>query len=150
MSKNKLGELDLKKTSKAKALDILRRELGEELGYLVYAGSRTKVANFAVAKFVYDQLVSRDRWWKGRELAKSYQKSKVHNIKSEDVLKLAMFMHEEYENAARLYGWATQEKTRVPFESLPLANAKTMLHVAYQMIKYFIVEDLTEHTEQDL
>lgn len=95
MSKNKLSELDLKKIPKAKAWDILRRELGEELGYLVYAGSHTNVANLAVAKFVYDQLAGRDRWWRDRirRVVKDYETDASNlftdrAIMSEDVERL--------------------------------------------------------------
>jgi len=51
----------------------------------------------------------------------------------ERVRATATWLHETYENSARLYGWTTQEKTRVPFVQLPEANAKTMLSVALQL-----------------
>lgn len=58
-------------------------------------------------------------------------------LKKEQILRLAKFMHEEYENSARLFGWESQKKCRVPFEELPSANAKTMLNVAKQIIEDF-------------
>lgn len=53
------------------------------------------------------------------------------------VIELAKFMHNTYEDKARLYGWVTQKKTRVPFEKLPKANAKTMLAVAKEVVEWF-------------
>jgi hypothetical protein len=58
-------------------------------------------------------------------------------IKKDQVIRLAKFMHEEYENSAKLFGWESQEKCRVPFEELPPANAKTMLNVAKLIIEDF-------------
>lgn len=58
-------------------------------------------------------------------------------IKEAFILELAKFMHETYEDKARLYEWVTQEKTRVPFEDLPAENAKTMLAVASEVIDWF-------------
>ena len=63
-------------------------------------------------------------------LHKSYNKK--------NTLRLAKFMHEEYENMARLQGWETQEKCRVAFEALPEKNIKTMLGVAQQILKNFL------------
>jgi hypothetical protein len=57
--------------------------------------------------------------------------------KKDQVIRLAKFMHEEYENSAKLFGWESQEKCRVPFEELPPANAKTMLNVAKLIIEDF-------------
>lgn len=54
----------------------------------------------------------------------------VAKDKLPDIYELAKFMHEEYENSARLFGWESQEKCRVPFNELPEANMKTMLSVA--------------------
>ena len=55
-----------------------------------------------------------------------------------NTLRLAKFMHEEYENMARLQGWETQEKCRVSFEALPEKNIKIMLGVAQQILKNFL------------
>jgi len=55
--------------------------------------------------------------------------------KQQEIYELARFMHETYEDKARLYGWETQEKSRVAFEELPPENAKTMLAVAKEIIK---------------
>lgn len=47
-----------------------------------------------------------------------------------DKWKLARFMHERYEKYAFIFGWNTQEMTKVPFEELPEENKRTMLAVA--------------------
>ena len=61
----------------------------------------------------------------------------IDELKKEQILRLAKFMHEEYENSARLFGWVSQKACRVPFEELPEANVKTMLNVAKQIIEDF-------------
>lgn len=48
----------------------------------------------------------------------------------EEVVQLAIFMHEEYERVAKFYGWRTNPSTRKTFFQLPASNARTMLHVA--------------------
>ena len=48
--------------------------------------------------------------------------------------KLAKFMHDRYEKYAFIFGWDTQEKTKVPFEDLPEENKKTMLAVAQDIL----------------
>ena len=58
------------------------------------------------------------------------------------ILELAKFMHEIYEDKARLYGWETQEKSRVPFEKLPPENAKTMLAVAKEVLGWFTQKEM--------
>ena len=57
--------------------------------------------------------------------------------KQQEIYNLAKFMHEMYEDKARLYGWETQEKSRVAFRDLPPENAKTMLAVAKEVIEWF-------------
>lgn len=64
-------------------------------------------------------------------------------IKEAFILELAKFMHETYEDKARLYSWVTQEKTRVPFEELPEENAKTMLAVATAVIEWFTEREMS-------
>ena len=51
----------------------------------------------------------------------------------EDTYELAKWLHETYEDKARVFKWVTQEKTRVPFNELPPENAKTMLAVAKEI-----------------
>jgi hypothetical protein len=55
----------------------------------------------------------------------------------EKIIELARFMHEEYENAAREYGWITQKTTRCDFDDLPEANKRTMMLVALRVYKKF-------------
>ena len=62
-------------------------------------------------------------------------------IKEAFILELARFMHETYEDKARLYGWETQEKSRVPFEKLPPENAKTIIAVAKEVVEWFQERD---------
>ena len=58
-------------------------------------------------------------------------------IKEAFIFELAKFMHETYEDKARLYGWVTQEKTRVSFEELPKENALVMMAVASDVVDWF-------------
>jgi hypothetical protein len=41
--------------------------------------------------------------------------------------KLAIRLHDAYEDAAKRHGWKTQKKTRVKWDDLPESNKKTML-----------------------
>ena len=69
-----------------------------------------------------------------------YVEDEIHQAEQEmiervgDKWKLAKFMHERYEKYAFIFGWNTQEKTKVPFEDLPEENKKTMLAVAQDII----------------
>jgi len=56
--------------------------------------------------------------------------------------KLAKFMHDRYEKYAFIFGWDTQEKTKVPFEDLPEENKKTMLAVAQDIL--FSLQNITK------
>lgn len=50
------------------------------------------------------------------------------NLLTDDLLeRFARTMHEKYEDAAAHYGWATNPRSRVPWEDLPAANRATML-----------------------
>jgi len=42
------------------------------------------------------------------------------------VERVAIAMHDAYEEAAKIEGWKTQECCRVPFDKLPAANKRTM------------------------
>jgi len=59
----------------------------------------------------------------------------MREVEKKETRKMAIFLHEEYENAAKQMGWETQEKCRVPFGSLPEENQKTMLLVALRVNK---------------
>ena len=73
------------------------------------------------------------------QLEKEHREQVLHkSYNKKNTLRLAKFMHEEYENMARLQGWETQEKCRVAFEALPEKNIKTMLGVAQQILKNFL------------
>ena len=70
---------------------------------------------------------------------KEHREQVLHmSYNKKNTLRLAKFMHEEYENMARLQDWETQEKCRVSFEALPEKNIKTMLGVAQQILKNFL------------
>ena len=56
--------------------------------------------------------------------------------------KLAKFMHDRYEKYAFIFGWDTQEQTKVPFENLPEENKKTMLAVAQDIL--FSLQNITK------
>ena len=51
--------------------------------------------------------------------------------------KLAVFIHDRYEHYAAIHGWKTNETCRVPFDNLPIANKKTMIDTAKELIKKF-------------
>ena len=67
------------------------------------------------------------------EKNKLIETMKLALLKKMDVYELAKFLHIEYENSARLFGWGSQEVCRVPFDELPEANKKTMLSVAEKL-----------------
>jgi hypothetical protein len=53
-----------------------------------------------------------------------------------DIYELAKFMHEEYENAAKIFQWKTQKDCQVEWIDLPQANKDTMMFVAEKVIDY--------------
>jgi len=57
----------------------------------------------------------------------------MYQTKDKGIEKLARWLHEEYEDKARLYNWKTQEKCRVDFDDLPLENKKVMLAMALEI-----------------
>lgn len=50
------------------------------------------------------------------------------------VRRLARFMHDTYERAAREAGWETQQLSRVPWGKIPKANKATMLRLAEEVL----------------
>lgn len=48
---------------------------------------------------------------------------------------MAEIFHDEYEKAAKMYGWSTQKKCSVGFWELPEANRKTMIATIIQVRK---------------
>ena len=54
-----------------------------------------------------------------------------------DTKELATHMHDEYERMAKVVGWNTQDKCKVPFDKLPEANQKVMYGVAFSVIQWF-------------
>ena len=58
----------------------------------------------------------------------------IDKLKKDDVNALAKFMHNVYEDYAKLNGWDTQEKCKVEFEELPKKNKQVMIHTAMQVI----------------
>ena len=65
---------------------------------------------------------------------------------SDDVERLCEVMHDAYETAAVASGWATQERSRVPWTDVPEANKITMraavqaLLDAYESAAYAALE----------
>ncbi len=55
----------------------------------------------------------------------------------ERIYNLAKFMHDEYEKAAKVVGWNTQDKCKVEFDDLPEANRKVMLTVARRVLEEY-------------
>ena len=85
-------------------------------------------------------VTPRKLWqWFKLQMEEEHREQVLHkSYNKKNTLRLAKFMHEEYENMARLQGWETQEKCRVSFEALPEKNIKTMLGVAQQILKNFL------------
>jgi len=52
-----------------------------------------------------------------------------------EIYDFAKYLHEEYENSARVFGWVTQDVCRVPFNKLPEANMKTMLSLSEKILR---------------
>jgi len=75
-------------------------------------------------------------WYeKCKELSTSIAQSEQEILKKlGDKWSLARFMHEKYEQYAFIFGWDTQEKTKVEFDNLPEENKKTMLGVASEIL----------------
>lgn len=65
-------------------------------------------------------------------------KKKGQSLQTKKIHKLAEFMHDEYEKAARMLGWKTQESCHVKFDDLPETNKQTMLYVAQQIYYEYI------------
>ena len=85
---------------------------------------------------IYDMLQRLvEKGWLVNEKGKSPAYRLV--LGEDDIIRLARFMHNTYENKARLFSWETQERSRVAFEDLPPENAKTMLAVAKEVIRWF-------------
>lgn len=62
------------------------------------------------------------------------EEEQKNNLVNGMVYSLAKFMHEEYQRAAKEYGWNIQESTKVDFIDLPEENIRTMLHVATKIL----------------
>lgn len=58
---------------------------------------------------------------------------------------LARRFHDEYEAAAPLFGYATRRESAVPWEQVPEANRRLMVHVCER-----IAEDLLRHATESL
>jgi hypothetical protein len=55
-----------------------------------------------------------------------------------EILPLAKYLHENYEELSKKTGWETQKNCRVDFEYLPEQNRKVMEGLAYKLIsEYF-------------
>lgn len=68
--------------------------------------------------------------------------ARMHRLDADDpeaVEQLARFLHEQYEDAAQVTGWDTQEGTSVPFEALPEANRETMLRTAEAVLRRYML-----------
>lgn len=49
-------------------------------------------------------------------------------------VRIARRFHELYEELAPVYGWQTQERSRVPWEQVPTANRRLMVKVVQRLI----------------
>ena len=54
------------------------------------------------------------------------------------IYRLAEFMHDEYQKAAKMVGWKTQESCPVDFADLPTRNQQTMLLVAEKIYRAYL------------
>jgi len=54
----------------------------------------------------------------------------------ENVLSLAIFMHNKYESLAKTFGWKSQECCQTPWETLPTANQQVMLGLAQAIVAF--------------
>lgn len=54
---------------------------------------------------------------------------------SKDPEKLAIFMHNTYEELSKKVGWKTQECCQVPWETLPTPNQQVMIGLARAILK---------------
>jgi len=50
---------------------------------------------------------------------------------------LAEWLHDSYEESAKIIGWDTQEKCKVPFDELPNMNKLVMLEMAHKLKQKF-------------
>jgi hypothetical protein len=48
--------------------------------------------------------------------------------------RIAQRFHEVYEELAPIYGWQTQERSRVPWEDVPPENKRLMVKVVTRLI----------------
>lgn len=58
----------------------------------------------------------------------------------DDILKLARWLHEEYEHHAGEVGWETQEGTSTDFTDLPPDNKSVMVRTASALLYQFDIE----------
>ena len=58
-------------------------------------------------------------------------------MENEKAEKLAIWMHEQYEEISKQARWKTQKKCQVKFKDLPEENRKVMLELARRLIKKF-------------
>ena len=59
----------------------------------------------------------------------------IRELKEDDYIELARFMHNTYEIIAKVAGWKTQKICKVKFNDLPEANKKTMYNLAIAIIQ---------------
>jgi len=52
-------------------------------------------------------------------------------------IKLAEWMHDNYEEIAKSESWKTQKKCRVKFKDLPKENQRVMIELAKRIIRRF-------------
>jgi len=53
----------------------------------------------------------------------------------ENAEKLAIWMHDQYEEIAKQMKWGTQKKCQVHFKDLPEENKKVMIALANRLLK---------------
>ena len=59
----------------------------------------------------------------------------IKDLKEDDYMELARFMHNNYEVLAKVAGWKTQKKCQVKFDDLPEENKKVMYNMAIAIIQ---------------
>ena len=54
-----------------------------------------------------------------------------------DKIKLAKWLHDNYEEISKNKNWNTQENCKVEFDALPDANKQTMIELANRLLMNF-------------
>lgn len=96
-----------------------------------------EIAEIAIMKPVHSAYAREKSVQEVEEMIEQYVSSlspQGEYIREEDPRELAKWMHDEYEEIAKYFGWKTQESTQTSFENLPISNRKTMIALAERLM----------------